>query len=95
MLQNLFGEVALDSTIKSLIQKLGRFSFNNLSQLRVSFDGTAQPVTVSSGTVTTVTTVTTMITGNMSIGDIGKPASSMLMSQSNFTAGVGKNFIRS
>lgn len=92
MLQNLFGEVALDSTIKSLIQKLGRFSFNNLSQLRVSFDGTAQPVTVSSGTVTTVTTMTT---GNMSIGDIGKTASSMLMSQSNFTAGIGKNFIRS
>lgn len=92
MLQNLFGEVALDSTIKSLIQKLGRFSFNNLSQLRVSFDGSAQPVTVSSGTVTTVTTVTT---GNMSIGDIGKPASAMLMSQSNFTAGVGKNFVRS
>ena len=92
MLQNLFGEVALDSTIKSLIQKLGRFSFNNLSQLRVSFDGTAQPVTVSSGTVTTVTTMTT---GNMSIGDIGKTASSMLMSQSNFTAGVGKNFVRS
>ena len=92
MLQNLFGEVALDSTIKSLIQKLGRFSFNNLSQLRVSFDGTAQPVTVSSGTVTTVTTMTT---GNMSIGDIGKTASSMLMSQSNFSAGVGKNFVRS
>ena len=95
MLQNLFGEVALDSTIKSLIQKLGRFSFNNLSQLRVSFDGNAQPVTVSSGIVTTVTTVTTMITGNMSIGDIGKPASSMLMSQSNFTAGICKNFVRS
>lgn len=94
MLQNLFGEVALDSTIKSLIQKLGRFSFNNLSQLRVSFDGTAQPVTVS-GAITTVTTVTTMTTGNMSIGDIGKAASSMLMSQSNFTAGVGKNFVRS
>lgn len=92
MLQNLFGEVALDSTIKSLIQKLGRFSFDNLSKLRVSFDGTAQPVTVSSGTVTTVTT---MATGNMSIGDTGKNASAMLMSQSNFTAGVGKNFVRS
>lgn len=92
MLQNLFGEVALDSTIKSLIQKLGRFSFDNLSRLRVSFDGTAQPVTVSSGTVTTVTTMTT---GNMSIGDTGKNASAMLMSQSNFTAGVGKNFVRS
>jgi len=92
MLQNLFGEVALDSTIKSLIQKLGRFSFDNLSRLRVSFDGTAQPVTVSSGTITTVTTMTT---GNISIGDTGKNASSMLMSQSNFTAGVGKNFVRS
>ena len=92
MLQNLFGEVALDSTIKSLIQKLGRFSFDNLSRLRVSFDGTAQPVTVSSGTVTTVTTMTT---GNMSIGDTGKNASAMLISQSNFTAGVGKNFVRS
>ena len=92
MLQNLFGEVALDSTIKSLIQKLGRFSFDNLSRLRVSFDGTSQPVTVSSGTITTVTTMTT---GNMSIGDTGKNASSMLMSQSNFTAGVGKNFVRS
>jgi len=92
MLQNLFGDVALDVTIKSLLQKLGRFSFNQRSALVVSFEGFAQPVTISSGTVTTVTTVTTSNTG---YGDIGKNGTAILASTNNFHSSVGKNFIRS
>lgn len=95
MLQNLFGDVALDVTIKSLLQKLGRFSFNQRSALVVSFEGFAQPVTVSSGTVTSVTTVTTVTTANTGYGDIGKNGTAILASTNNFHSSVGKNFIRS
>jgi predicted RNA-binding protein with PIN domain len=92
MLQNLFGDVALDVTIKSLLQKFGRFSFTQRSALIVAFDAQAQPVTISSGTVTTVTTVTTSNTG---YGDIGKNGTAILASTNNFHSSVGKNFIRS
>jgi hypothetical protein len=63
---NLFGEIANDLSIKSLIQKFGRFSFDSSSQLRTTVGGT-----VSVGGTVAVTTVTT---ANMSIGDMGKPA---------------------
>ena len=85
-LENLFGELANDLSIKSLMQKFGRFSFDTSSQLRV-----AGNVGVS-GSLTTVTTVTT---ANMSIGDMGKPASVMLQSAQGFYGSVGANFIRS
>ena len=87
---NLFGELANDLSIKNLIQKFGRFSFDPTSQLRVVLGGGS--TTISSGTVTTVTTVTT---ANMSIGDIGKPATVMLQSAQGFYGSVGANFIRS
>ena len=85
-LENLFGELANDLSIKSLIQRLSKFSFDSSSQLRV---GGSVGV---SGSLTTVSTVTT---ANMSIGDIGKPASAQLQSAQGFYGSVGANFIRS
>ena len=88
MLENLFGELANDLSIKSLMQKFGRFSFDSSSQLRVGGSGG-----VSS--LPTLATVTTVTTANMSIGDMGKPASAMLQSAQGFYGSVGANFIRS
>ena len=79
---NLFGELANDLSIKNLIQKFGRFSFDSSSQLR----------TVTSGTLTTVTTVAT---ANMSIGDMGKASAAQLQSAQGFYGSVGANFVRS
>ena len=89
MVKNLFGELANDLSIKSLMQKFGRFSFDTSSQLRVLAAGT---VAVSSGTVTTVTTCTT---ANISIGDTGKASTAQLQSAQCFYGTVGANFIRS
>lgn len=89
MLTNLFGNIALDTTIKSLLQKIGRFSFDQSSRMRITLDGATVPVTVTSGTISTVTTA------SVGIGDIGKPASAQLMSQSNFAGGISRNFVRS
>lgn len=86
---NLFGELANDLSIKNLIQKFGRFSFDSTSQLRVTPSGGII------GGVTTVTTCTTVTTANISIGDIGKPATAQLQSAQCFYATVGANFIRS
>ena len=82
-LENLFGELANDLSIKSLIQRLSKFSFDASSQLRV-----AGNVGVS-GSLTTVTTA------NMSIGDMGKASSAQLQSAQGFYGSVGANFIRS
>jgi hypothetical protein len=56
----------------------GRFSFDSSSQLRATVAGS---VSISSGTITTVAT------DNISIGDIGKAATAILMTtnNSNFT----------
>ena len=85
MLENLFGELANDLSIKSLIQRLSKFSFDTSSQLR----------TVTSGSVSVSGSLTTVTTANMSIGDMGKPASVMLQSAQGFYGSVGANFIRS
>ena len=93
MLENLFGELANDLSIKNLIQRLSKFSFDSSSQLRVTGN-----VGVSGGTVGvsgSLTTVTTVTTANVSIGDMGKPASVMLQSAQGFYGSVGANFIRS
>ena len=87
-LENLFGELANDLSIKSLIQRLSKFSFDSSSQLRVGGS-----VGVSS--LPTLATVTTVTTANMSIGDIGKPASAQLQSAQGFYGSVGANFTRS
>lgn len=88
MLENLFGELANDLSIKSLMQKFGRFSFDSTSQLRTAVTGS---VSVS-GSLTTVTTVTT---ANMSIGDMGKASAAQLQSAQGFYGSVGANFVRS
>ena len=91
MLENLFGELANDLSIKNLMQKFGRFSFDSTSQLRVGGS-----VGVSSlPTLATVTTVTTVTTANMSIGDMGKTGTAILQSAQGFYGSVGANFIRS
>jgi hypothetical protein len=85
---NLFGELANDLSIKNLMQKFGRFSFDSSSQLR----------TVTSGSVSvsgSLTTVTTVATANMSIGDMGKASAAQLQSAQGFYGSVGANFIRS
>ncbi len=93
VLENLFGELANDLSIKSLIQRLSKFSFDPSSQLRVTGNvGVSGGSVGVSGSLTTVTTVTT---ANMSIGDMGKPASVMLQSAQGFYGSVGANFIRS
>ena len=88
MLENLFGELANDLSIKNLIQRLSKFSFDNTSQLRTVTSGS---VSVS-GSLTTVSTVTT---ANMSIGDMGKASAAQLQSAQGFYGSVGANFIRS
>ena len=85
MLENLFGELANDLSIKSLIQRLSKFSFDSTSQLRTVTSGS---VSISSGTVTTVTTA------NMSIGDMGKASAAQLQSAQGFYCSVGANFAR-
>lgn len=89
MLTNIFGDMALDISVRNIIKRLMSFSFATDSSLRVS-----GPVTVSSGTVTTVTTVGTMTTGNIGFGDQGKTSAAMLMSASMFYSSVGRNFGR-
>ena len=91
MLENLFGELANDLSIKNLIQRLSKFSFDNTSQLRTVTSGS---VSVS-GSLTTVSTVNTVATANMSIGDMGKASTAQLQSAQGFYGSVGANFIRS
>ena len=85
MLENLFGELANYLSIKNLIQRLSKFSFDSTSQLRTVTSGS---VSISSGTVTTVTTA------NMSIGDMGKASAAQLQSAQGFYCSVGANFAR-
>ena len=82
---NLFGELANDLSIKNLMQKFGRFSFDTSSQLR----------TIVTGSVSISGNVTTVTTANMSIGDTGKAATAQLQSAQGFYGSVGANFVRS
>ena len=83
MLENLFGELANDLSIKNLIQRLSKFSFDSSSQLRVA------------GNVGVSGSLTTVATANMSIGDMGKASAAQLQSAQGFYGSVGANFIRS
>ena len=83
MLENLFGELANDLSIKNLIQRLSKFSFDPSSQLRVT------------GNVGVSGSLTTVTTANMSIGDMGKASAAQLQSAQGFYGSVGANFIRS
>ena len=85
-LENLFGDLANDISIKNLLNKFGRFSFDTSSQLRTAVSGTVA--------VSTVTTVTTVTQANISIGDMGKTGTAMLQSAQGFYGSVGANFTR-
>ena len=82
-LENLFGELANDLSIKSLIPRLGKLSFDPSGQLRVG------------GSVGVSGSLTTVTTANMSIGDMGKASAAQLQSAQGFYGSVGANFIRS
>lgn len=84
---NIFGDLANDYSIKNLINKFGRFSFDTTSALRVSGS------TSVSGSLTTVTTVTTVGTGNIGFGDQGKASAAMSNSASMYYNSVRRNFI--
>lgn len=86
MVQNLFGDLSLDSTIKALKNVISRFTFDTSGQLRTTVAGT---VAVSSGTITTVSTVTQ---ANISFGDSGKPSTIMQNSSMMFNSSVRRNF---
>ena len=100
MVQNLFGDLSLDSTIKALKNVISRFTFDTSGQLRTTVAGTVAvssgTVAVSSGTVAvssgTVTTVGTVTTSNGSIGDSGKPSTIMQNSSMMFNSSVRRNF---
>ena len=79
-------EIELNWLSRALFKVFGRFSFDSISQLRV---------TPSGGSVSNVTTVTTVTTANMSIGDMGKASAAQLQSAQGFYGSVGANFIRS
>ena len=86
MVQNLFGDLGLDSTIKALKNVISRFTFDTSGQLRTTVAGT---VAVSSGTITTVSTVTQ---SNISFGDSGKSSTIMQNSSMMFNSSVRRNF---
>ena len=83
MLKNIFWDIALDTSIKALINKLTRFTWTNAWELRVSATGW---VSVSSGTITTLST------WNIWYWDNGKNATSIIVSQEQFQVWIRKNF---
>ena len=83
MVQNLFGDLSLDSTIKALKNVISRFTFDTAGQLRTTVSGT---VGIGSGVITTVAT------SNGSIGDSGKTSTIMQSSSMMFNSSVRRNF---
>ncbi len=72
-----------DWLIRRLSKAIGRMSFDATNQLRVA------PANIAA-----VTTVTTVGTGNMGMGDAGKPATAMLFTRQLTTASTRRNLIR-
>ena len=89
MVKNLFGDLALDTSMKFLKNIISRFTFDSQGQLRATVAGT---VGISSGTINTVVTVSQ---ANVSIGDTGRQATAQIMSAQMFYGTVGANFVRS
>ena len=85
MVKNLFGDLALDTSIKFLKNIISRFTFDNTGQLRVGGS-----VGVSS--LPTLSTVTTVATSLGSIGDSGKQSTIMQNSSMMFNSSVRRNF---
>ena len=87
MVQNLFGDLGLDSTIKALKNVISRFTFDTAGQLRVGGS-----VGISSGTITTVGTVGTVSQSNGCIGDSGRTSAIMQNSAIMYGTTVRRNF---
>lgn len=85
MVKNLFGDLALDTSIKFLKNIISRFTFDASGQLRVGGS-----VGISSGTINTVGTVSQ---SNGSIGDSGKQSTIMQNSAMMFNCSTRRNFI--
>ena len=83
--QNLFGDLGLDSTIKALKNVISRFTFDTTGQLRVGG-------TVGVSSLPTLATVTTVTTSLGSIGDSGKSSTIMQNSSMMFNSSVRRNF---
>lgn len=81
--------VILATCISCIKNTVSRLSFDVTNQLRAVVSGS---VSVSSGTVTTVGTMTT---GNIGIGDMGKPATNILVASQVANTSISRNFIRS
>lgn len=75
-----------DWVLRRLFRAISRLTFDGSNQLRVAAAGT---VSVSSGTVTTVTT------GNIGMGDAGKPSTAIVFSRQLTVNGTRRNLIRS
>lgn len=82
---NLFGDLALDTSIKFLKNIISRFTFDSSGQLRVGGS-----VGISSGTITTVSSVSQ---SNTSFGDMGRTSAAQLVAQQNFMCGIRRNFV--
>lgn len=88
-LRNAFEELATTSDasfLRRLLRGISRVSYDATNQLRAVVTGSS--VSISSGTVTTVTT------GNISIGDAGKPITSLLYNRTQTASGNKRNIIR-
>lgn len=91
-LRNAFEELATTSDasfLRRLLRGISRVSYDATNQLRAVVTGSS--VSISSGTVTQVTTVST---GNISMGDAGKPITSLLYNRTQTACGNKRNIIR-
>ena len=96
MLQNLFGNIALDATIKSLKNVISKITFSQTGGLRTEPTG---------GTITTINTVGHIGGGSLNtvgsvndskttLGDTTKNSTVQQMSAISFYGTVGRNFDR-
>ena len=91
-MRNAFEEIATGSDIsfiRRLFRAISRLSYDTTNQLRAVVSGSS--VSISSGTVTTVTTV---VTGNISIGNMGKPATAMMFTRTLTSGSNRRNITR-
>lgn len=91
MLKNIFGDIALDETIKRLLNVLSRLSFNNTSEMRVVTSSSTSTVTVASVSSGTIDTITT---SNVALGGTTKNSTIQANSAAGFYSTVGRNFNR-
>ena len=76
-----------DWLLRRLARGIGRMSYDASNQLRVLVS--ALPP------LSTVTTLVTMTTGNIGVGDMGKPATAMMLTRQLSATSTRRNLIRS